>query len=154
MQWFKRLFPDYPRLPKSGKFLAWLTLLQGTKWPLEFAIHKYLYPEAPVVWWGILISLAVTILTLLAAWNVFKYRLVGLRQMLAVYGLAVIQIWIADKFFFNFSGVLALSLGYGSDNWQFKINFLALFFIWLVYKNIEYMKSEPTPAGQTANEHD
>lgn len=30
--WFSNTFPEYKKLPKSGKFMAWLTFVQGVTW--------------------------------------------------------------------------------------------------------------------------
>ncbi|HFC8518217.1 hypothetical protein [Neisseria weaveri] len=141
MKWFKNFFPDYSRLPKSGKFLAWLTFLQGMKWPLELMFQAVVAPQT-LVWWKILILLALSGFTLSAAWNAFKYRITGFKQMLIVYGLGLIQIYRADGFFFDLSGVLRFAFSFGSNGNSTSINFLAILFIWLAVKNIQHIKNQ------------
>lgn len=38
--WFSNTFPDYKKLPKSGKFMAWLTLVQGVVWLILASIQS------------------------------------------------------------------------------------------------------------------
>lgn len=97
MQWFKRIFPDYSRLPKSGKFLAWLTFLQATHWLAVLVLQQVFAPET-VFWWSVLVMLAVAALTLAASWNAFKYRVKGFRLMLLVFALALIKVQFGNKF--------------------------------------------------------
>ena len=153
MTWFERLFPDYARLPRSGKFLAWLTFLQGIKWPLELLIQALGAPET-VLWWSVLILLVLSAFTLRAAWNAFKYRMEGFMQMLAVYGLALLQVRFANGFFIDLSGVLSFSVGFGVNGSYFSFNFLAVLFIWLAGKNITRMKLEQAAQHQADDEID
>ena len=38
--WFFNTFPDYKKLPKSGKFMAWLTFVQGVVWLILASIQS------------------------------------------------------------------------------------------------------------------
>ena len=75
-------------------------------------------------------------------------------QMLAVYGLALLQVRFANGFFIDLSGVLSFSVGFGVNGSYFSFNFLAVLFIWLAGKNITRMKLEQTAQHQADNEID
>ena len=38
--WFSNTFPEYKKLPKSGKFMAWLTFVQGVVWLILASIQS------------------------------------------------------------------------------------------------------------------
>ena len=115
--WFSSKFPDYKKLPKSGKFLAWLTLVQG------------------IAWLGLALS---------AAWNAFKFRAVGFRRMIYVFAPCVFQIAFASSIFsfsFYLDSVLKLQFHFSVNHFALGVNFDAIIFIVLAVRNLRYFKT-------------
>ena len=115
--WFSSKFPDYKKLPKSGKFLAWLTLVQG------------------IAWLGLALS---------AAWNAFKFRAVGFRRMIYVFAPCVFQIAFASSIFsfsFYLDSVLKLQFHFSVNHFALGVNFAAIIFIVLAVRNLRYFKT-------------
>lgn len=113
--WFSNTFPDYKKLPKSGKFMAWLTFVQGVVWlilALIQSVQGLINNMAWAVFFGILVF-ALGVLALSSAWNAFKFREVGFKRMIYVYTPCLLQIAFAsDVFSFTYyiESVLQLSL--------------------------------------------
>ena len=115
--WLSSKFPDYKKLPKSGKFLAWLTLVQG------------------IAWLGLALS---------AAWNAFKFRAVGFRRMIYVFAPCVFQIAFASSIFsfsFYLDSVLKLQFHFSVNHFALGVNFAAIIFIVLAVRNLRYFKT-------------
>ena len=115
--WLSSKFPDYKILPKSGKFLAWLTLVQG------------------IAWLGLALS---------AAWNAFKFRAVGFRRMIYVFAPCVFQIAFASSIFsfsFYLDSVLKLQFHFSVNHFALGVNFAAIIFIVLAVRNLRYFKT-------------
>ena len=115
--WFSSKFPDYKKLPKSGKFLAWLTLVQG------------------IAWLGLALS---------AAWNAFKFRAVGFRRMIYVFAPCVFQIAFASSIFsfsFYLDSELKLKFHFSVNHFALGVNFAAIIFIVLAVRNLRYFKT-------------
>lgn len=92
--WFSNTFPEYKKLPKSGKFMAWLTFVQGVVWLILASIQSVqglINSIAWAVFFGILLFI-LGMLALSAAWNAFKFREVGFKRMTYVYMLSLIHI--------------------------------------------------------------
>ena len=132
---FHQTFPQYALLSRSGKWLAWITLLQGISW-LAVAF------TAADGWLGWLIVSAAALLNFYASYHIFQRRLRGFRCALLVFILALFSIRHANGSFIDLAGVMQLTLVVGSQTWQVGVNFLAVLFLWLVYRNIIRLKAE------------
>ena len=100
--WFSNTFPEYKKLPKSGKFMAWLTFVQGVVWLILASIQSVqglINNMAWAVFFGILLFI-LGVLALSAAWNAFKFREVGFKRMIYVYTPCLLQIVFVGEAFF------------------------------------------------------
>ncbi len=149
--WFSSKFPDYKKLPKSGKFLAWLTLVQGIAWLVLAIIQLWfgLTNDLGIIWlvllfWGFVGTWGV--LALSAAWNAFKFRAVGFRRMIYVFAPCVFQIAFASSIFsfaFYLDSVLKLQFHFSANHFALGVNFAAIIFIVLAVRNLHYFKTIP-----------
>lgn len=143
--WFSNTFPDYKKLPKSGKFMAWLTFVQGVVWlilALIQIVQGLINNMAWAVFFGILVF-ALGVLALSAAWNAFKFREVGFKRMIYVYTPCLLQIAFAsDVFSFTYyiESVLQLSFSLIVHKLTVGINFAAILFIVLAGRNCRHLK--------------
>lgn len=143
--WFFNTFPDYKKLPKSGKFMAWLTLVQGVVWLILASIQSVqglINNMAWAVFFGILLFI-LGVLALSAAWNAFKFREVGFKRMIYVYTPCLLQIAFAsDVFSFTYyiESVLQLSFSLIVHKLTVGINFAAILFIVLAGRNCRHLK--------------
>lgn len=143
--WFFNTFPDYKKLPKSGKFMAWLTFVQGVVWVVLAVIQSVqglINNIAWAVFFGILLFV-LGVLALSAAWNAFKFRAAGFKRMTYVYMPCLLQIAFAgDVFYFVFyiDSVLKLSFSLTVDKLTVGINFAAILFIVLAGRNYRHLK--------------
>ena len=143
--WFSNTFPEYKKLPKSGKFMAWLTFVQGVVWVVLAVIQSVqglINNIAWAVFFGILLFV-LGVLALSAAWNAFKFRAVGFKRMIYVYMPCILQIAFAgDVFYFVFyiDSVLKLSFSLTVDKLTVGINFAAILFIVLAGRNYRHLK--------------
>ena len=143
--WFFNTFPDYKKLPKSGKFMAWLTLVQGVVWLILASIQSVqglINNMAWAVFFGILLFI-LGVLALSAAWNAFKFREVGFKRMTYVYTPCLLQIAFAsDVFSFTYyiESVLQLSFSLIVHKLTVGINFAAILFIVLARRNYRHLK--------------
>ncbi|HHK6005257.1 TPA: hypothetical protein ACQWGN_001213 [Neisseria subflava] len=143
--WFSNTFPEYKKLPKSGKFMAWLTFVQGVVWLILASIQSVqglINNIAWVVFFGILLFI-LGVLALSAAWNAFKFREVGFKRMTYVYTPCLLQIAFAsDVFSFTYyiESVLQLSFSLIVHKLTVGINFAAILFIVLAGRNYRYLK--------------
>jgi len=143
--WFFNTFPDYKKLPKSGKFMAWLTLVQGVVWLILASIQSVqglINNMAWAVFFGILLFI-LGVLALSAAWNAFKFREVGFKRMIYVYTPCLLQIAFAsDVFSFTYyiESVLQLSFSLIVHKLTVGINFAAILFIVLAGRNYRHLK--------------
>lgn len=143
--WFFNTFPDYKKLPKSGKFMAWLTLVQGVVWLILASIQSVqglINNMAWAVLFGVLVF-ALGVLALSAAWNAFKFREVGFKRMIYVYTPCLLQITFAsDVFSFTYyiESVLQLSFSLIVHKLTVGINFAAILFIVLAGRNYRHLK--------------
>lgn len=132
---FHQTFPKYALLSRSGKWLAWITLLQGISWlAVVFTVADG--------WLGLLMISVAALLNLYASYHIFHRRLRGFRCALLVFVLALFSIRHANGSFIDLSGVVQLTLVVGSQTWQVGVNFLVVLFLWLVYRNIIRLKAE------------
>ena len=132
---FHKTFPQDALLSRSGKWLAWITLLQGISWlAVAFTVADG--------WLGWLMVSAAALLNFYASYHIFQRRLRGFRCALLVFVLALFSIRHANGSFIDLSGVVRLTLVVGSQTWQVGVNFLAVLFLWLVYRNIMRLKAE------------
>ncbi len=132
---FHKIFPQYALLSRSGKWLAWITLLQGISWlAVAFTVADG--------WLGLLMGSAAALLNFYASYHIFHRRLRGFRCALLVFVLALFSIRHANGSFIDLAGVVQLTLVVGSQTWQVGVNFLAVLFLWLVYRNIMRLKAE------------
>ncbi|WP_254324416.1 hypothetical protein [Neisseria subflava] len=143
--WFFNTFPDYKKLPKSGKFMAWLTFVQGVVWLILASIQSVqglINNMAWAVFFGILLFI-LGVLALSAAWNAFKFREVGFKRMTYVYTPCLLQIAFAsDVFSFTYyiESVLQLSFSLIVHKLTVGINFAAILFIVLARRNYRHLK--------------
>ena len=143
--WFFNTFPDYKKLPKSGKFMAWLTFVQGVVWLILASIQSVqglINSIAWAVFFGILLFI-LGVLALSAAWNAFKFREVGFKRMTYVYTPCLLQIAFAsDVFSFTYyiESVLQLSFSLIVHKLTVGINFAAILFIVLARRNYRHLK--------------
>ena len=143
--WFFNTFPDYKKMPKSGKFMAWLTLVQGVVWLILASIQSVqglINNMAWAVFFGILLFI-LGVLALSAAWNAFKFREVGFKRMIYVYTPCLLQIAFAsDVFSFTYyiESVLQLSFSLIVHKLTVGINFAAILFIVLAGRNCRHLK--------------
>lgn len=143
--WFSNTFPDYKKLPKSGKFMAWLTFVQGVVWlilALIQIVQGLINNMAWAVFFGILVF-ALGVLALSAAWNAFKFREVGFKRMIYVYTPCLLQIAFAsDVFSFTYyiESVIQLSFSLIVHKLTVGINFAAILFIVLAGRNYRHLK--------------
>lgn len=143
--WFFNTFPDYKKLPKSGKFMAWLTFVQGVVWLILASIQSVqglINNMAWAVLFGVLVF-ALGVLALSAAWNAFKFREVGFKRMIYVYTPCLLQIAFAsDVFSFTYyiESVLQLSFSLIVHKLTVGINFAAILFIVLAGRNCRHLK--------------
>lgn len=143
--WFSNTFPDYKKLPKSGKFMAWLTFVQGVVWlilALIQIVQGLINNMAWAVFFGILVF-ALGVLALSAAWNAFKFREVGFKRMIYVYTPCLLQIAFAsDVFSFTYyiESVMQLSFSLIVHKLTVGINFAAILFIVLAGRNCRHLK--------------
>ena len=143
--WFFNTFPDYKKLPKSGKFMAWLTFVQGVVWLILASIQSVqglINNMAWAVFFGILLFI-LGVLALSAAWNAFKFREVGFKRMIYVYTPCLLQIAFAsDVFSFTYyiESVLQLSFSLIVHKLTVGINFAAILFIVLAGRNYRHLK--------------
>lgn len=132
---FHKTFPQYALLSRSGKWLAWITLLQGISWlAVAFTVADG--------WLGWLMVSAAALLNFYASYHIFQRRLRRFRCALLVFVLALFSIRHANGSFIDLAGVMQLTLVVGSQTWQVGVNFLAVLFLWLVYRNIIRLKAE------------
>ena len=143
--WFFNTFPEYKKLPKSGKFMAWLTFVQGVVWSILASIQSVqglINNIAWAVFFGILLFI-LGVLALSAAWNAFKFREVGFKRMTYVYTPCLLQIAFAsDVFSFTYyiESVLQLSFSLTGHKLTVGINFAAILFIVLAGRNYRHLK--------------
>lgn len=143
--WFFNTFPDYKKLPKSGKFMAWLTLVQGVVWLILASIQSVqglINNMAWAVFFGILLFI-LGVLALSAAWNAFKFREVGFKRMIYVYTPCLLQIAFASdvfSFVFYIDSVLKLWFSLTVNKLSVGINFATILFIVLAGRNCRHLK--------------
>ncbi len=143
--WFSNTFPDYKKLPKSGKFMAWLTFVQGVVWLILASIQSVqglINNMAWAVFFGILLFI-LGVLALSAAWNAFKFREVGFKRMIYVYTPCLLQIAFASdvfSFVFYIDSVLKLWFSLTVNKLSIGINFAAILFIVLAGRNCRHLK--------------
>lgn len=143
--WFSNTFPEYKKLPKSGKFMAWLTFVQGVVWlilALIQIVQGLINNMAWAVFFGILVF-ALGVLALSAAWNAFKFREVGFKRMIYVYTPCLLQIAFASdvfSFVFYIDSVLKLWFSLTVNKLSIGINFAAILFIVLAGRNCRHLK--------------
>ena len=143
--WFSNTFPEYKKLPKSGKFMAWLTFVQGVVWLILASIQSVqglINNIAWAVFFGILLFI-LGVLALSAAWNAFKYRAVGFKRMTYVYMPCILQIAFASdvfSFVFYIDSVLKLSFSLIINKLTVGVNFAAILFIVLAGRNCRHLK--------------
>ena len=143
--WFSNTFPEYKKLPKSGKFMAWLTLVQGVVWLILASIQSVqglINNIAWAVFFGILLFI-LGVLALSAAWNAFKFREVGFKRMTYVYIPCLLQIAFASdvfSFVFYIDSVLKLSFSLIINKLTVGVNFAAILFIVLAGRNYRHLK--------------
>ena len=143
--WFSNTFPDYKKMPKSGKFMAWLTLVQGVVWLILASIQSVqglINNMAWAVFFGILLFI-LGVLALSAAWNAFKFREVGFKRMIYVYTPCLLQIAFASdvfSFVFYIDSVLKLWFSLTVNKLSVGINFAAILFIVLAGRNCRHLK--------------
>ena len=143
--WFFNTFPDYKKLPKSGKFMAWLTFVQGVVWLILASIQSVqglINNMAWAVFFGILLFI-LGVLALSAAWNAFKFREVGFKRMIYVYTPCLLQIAFASdvfSFVFYIDSVLKLWFSLTVNKLSIGINFAAILFIVLAGRNCRHLK--------------
>ncbi len=143
--WFFNTFPDYKKLPKSGKFMAWLTFVQGVVWLILASIQSVqglINNIAWAVFFGILLFI-LGVLALSAAWNAFKFRAVGFKRMTYVYMPCILQIAFASdvfSFVFYIDSVLKLSFSLIINKLTVGVNFAAILFIVLAGRNYRHLK--------------
>lgn len=143
--WFFNTFPEYKKLPKSGKFMAWLTFLQGVVWLILASIQSVqglINNMAWAVFFGILLFI-LGVLALSAAWNAFKFREVGFKRMIYVYTPCLLQIAFASdvfSFVFYIDSVLKLWFSLTVNKLSIGINFAAILFIVLAGRNYRHLK--------------
>lgn len=143
--WFSNTFPEYKKLPKSGKFMAWLTLVQGVVWLILASIQSVqglINNMAWAVFFGILLFI-LGVLALSAAWNAFKFREVGFKRMIYVYTPCLLQIAFASdvfSFVFYIDSVLKLWFSLTVNKLSIGINFAAILFIVLAGRNCRHLK--------------
>ena len=143
--WFSNTFPEYKKLPKSGKFMAWLTFVQGVVWLILASIQSVqglINNMAWAVFFGILLFI-LGVLALSAAWNAFKFREVGFKRMIYVYTPCLLQIAFASdvfSFVFYIDSVLKLSFSLIINKLTVGVNFAAILFIVLAGRNYRHLK--------------
>lgn len=143
--WFSNTFPEYKKLPQSGKFMAWLTFVQGVVWLILASIQSVqglINNMAWVVLFGVLVF-ALGVLALSAAWNAFKFREVGFKRMIYVYTPCLLQIAFASdvfSFVFYIDSVLKLWFSLTVNKLSIGINFAAILFIVLAGRNYRHLK--------------
>lgn len=143
--WFSNTFPEYKKLPKSGKFMAWLTFVQGVVWlilALIQIVQGLINNMAWAVFFGILLFI-LGVLALSAAWNAFKFREVGFKRMIYVYTPCLLQIAFASdvfSFVFYIDSVLKLWFSLTVNKLSVGINFAAILFIVLAGRNCRHLK--------------
>ena len=143
--WFFNTFPDYKKLPKSGKFMAWLTFVQGVVWLILASIQSVqglINNIAWAVFFGILLFI-LGMLALSAAWNAFKFREVGFKRMTYVYMPCLLQIAFASdvfSFVFYIDSVLKLWFSLTVNKLSVGVNFAAILFIVLAGRNYRHLK--------------
>ena len=143
--WFSNTFPEYKKLPKSGKFMAWLTFVQGVVWLILASIQSVqglINNIAWAVFFGILLFI-LGVLALSAAWNAFKFREVGFKRMIYVYTPCLLQIAFASdvfSFVFYIDSVLKLSFSLIINKLTVGVNFAAILFIVLAGRNYRHLK--------------
>ena len=143
--WFSNTFPEYKKLPKSGKFMAWLTFVQGVVWLILASIQSVqglINNIAWAVFFGILLFI-LGMLALSAAWNAFKFREVGFKRMTYVYMPCLLQIAFASdvfSFVFYIDSVLKLWFSLTVNKLSVGVNFAAILFIVLAGRNYRHLK--------------
>lgn len=143
--WFSNTFPEYRKLPKSGKFMAWLTFVQGVVWLILASIQSVqglINNMAWAVFFGILLFI-LGVLALSAAWNAFKFREVGFKRMTYVYMPCLLQIAFASdvfSFVFYIDSVLKLWFSLTVNKLSVGVNFAAILFIVLAGRNYRHLK--------------
>lgn len=143
--WFSNTFPEYKKLPKSGKFMAWLTFVQGVVWLILASIQSVqglINNMAWAVFFGILLFI-LGVLALSAAWNAFKFREVGFKRMAYVYMPCLLQIAFASdvfSFVFYIDSVLKLWFSLTVNKLSVGVNFAAILFIVLAGRNYRHLK--------------
>ncbi len=143
--WFSNTFPEYKKLPKSGKFMAWLTFVQGVVWLILASIQSVqglINNIAWAVFFGILLFI-LGVLALSAAWNAFKFREVGFKIMAYVYMPCLLQIAFASdvfSFVFYIDSVLKLWFSLTVNKLSVGVNFAAILFIVLAGRNYRHLK--------------
>lgn len=143
--WFSNTFPEYKKLPKSGKFMAWLTFVQGVVWLILASIQSVqglINNMAWAVLFGVLVF-ALGVLALSAAWNAFKFREVGFKRMTYVYMPCLLQIAFASdvfSFVFYIDSVLKLWFSLTVNKLSVGVNFAAILFIVLAGRNYRHLK--------------
>ncbi|MDU6148321.1 hypothetical protein ACTHSM_03580 [Neisseria sp. P0009.S001] len=143
--WFSNTFPEYKKLPKSGKFMAWLTFVQGVVWLILASIQSVqglINSIAWAVFFGILLFI-LGMLALSAAWNAFKFREVGFKRMTYVYMPCLLQIAFASdvfSFVFYIDSVLKLWFSLTVNKLSVGVNFAAILFIVLAGRNYRHLK--------------
>lgn len=143
--WFFNTFPEYKKLPKSGKFMAWLTFVQGVVWVVLAVIQSVqglINNIAWAVFFGFLLFV-LGVLALSAAWNAFKFCAVGFKRMTYVYMPCLFQIvFVGEAFSFTYyiESVLQLSFSLTVHKLTVGINFAAILFIVLAGRNYRHFK--------------
>lgn len=155
MKWFAETFPDYKKLPKSGKFMAWLALLQGVVWLALAAVQTASGLKDGIIWillfWALVAAWGM--FALFAAWDAFKCRASGFRKIAIVFAPCLFQIAVAGasfSFSFYLDSVLKLNFSFGLNNFAFGINVAALLFIILAVRNFRYINALPEQAEASA----
>lgn len=156
MKWFAETFPDYKKLPKSGKFMAWLALVQGVVWLALAAVQMVLGLSNGIVWvllfWALVAAWGT--FALFAAWGAFKFRASGFRKIAIVFVPCLFQIAVAGasfSFSFYLDSVLKLNFSFGLNNFAFGINVAALIFIILAERNFRYINTLSKQANNSAH---
>ena len=143
--WFFNTFPDYKKLPKSGKIYGMVDFCAGRDLGSSgrssgCAGTDQQHGMVCAVWSFIFV---LGVLALSAAWNAFKYRAVGFKRMTYVYIPCILQIAFASdvfSFVFYIDSVLKLSFSLTINKLTVGVNFAAILFIVLAGRNYRHLK--------------
>lgn len=146
LTFFQKHFPEYATAPVSMKVLTWLTVLQSLYWLI--ILLWLAWQPLPVMWYSAVIVCAVAALTAWTAWRLLCKPISGLRWALLTYFTALIHFHTASGWFWDATGLLKLSFGWGSfDGGEFNINIAALVLWILAAKNILFFKEQAHAAN-------